>query len=98
MRWQDITDYISYGKLYTCRPQNVHIAGITLTPTAVAAADTVLSKLWYLLAVVHGARLCYYTLTPYTAKHFLCLDNAASLQMFYNHISFWNVVIWAWRY
>ena len=25
----------------TCRPQNVHIAGITLTPTAVTAADTV---------------------------------------------------------
>ena len=26
------------------------------------------------------------TLTPYTAKHLLCLDNAASLQMFYNRI------------
>ena len=48
----------------TCRPQNVHIAGITLTPTAVTAADTVLSKWWYLLAVVHGGLLCYYTLTP----------------------------------
>ena len=42
-----------------CRPQNVHIAGITLTPTAVAADDTILSKWWYLLVVglVHGARL-----------------------------------------
>ena len=39
------------------------IAEITLTPTAVAAADTVLSKWWYLLAVVHGALLCYCTLT-----------------------------------
>ena len=34
-----------------------NIAGITLTPTAVAAADAVLSKWWYLLAVVHGALL-----------------------------------------
>ena len=25
-------------------------------------------------------------LTPYTAKHLLCLDIAASLQMFYNRI------------
>ena len=34
-----ITDYISYGKFYTCRPQNVHITGITLTPaTAFVAA------------------------------------------------------------
>ena len=24
----------------------------------------------------------------YTTKHLLCPDNAASLQMFYNHISF----------
>ena len=55
---KDITDYISDGKFYTCRPQNVHIAGITLTPTAVAADDTISSKRWYLLAVVHGARLC----------------------------------------
>ena len=61
-----------------CRPQNVRIAWITLTPTAVAAADTVLSKWWYLLAVVHVARLCYYTLTPYTAKHLLCLDNESA--------------------
>ena len=61
--YQYITDYKSYRKFYTCNPQNVHIAGITLTPTAVAAADTVLSKLWYLLAVIHGALLCYYTLT-----------------------------------
>ena len=30
--------------------QIVHIAGITLTPTAVAAAETVLSKWWYLFA------------------------------------------------
>ena len=29
-----ITDHISYGKFYTCRPPNVHIAGIALTPTA----------------------------------------------------------------
>ena len=66
---------------------------VTLPPTAVAAADTVLSKWWYLLAVVHRVLLCYYTLTPYTTKHLLCLDNAASLQMFYNHISSWNVLI-----
>ena len=90
---QDITVYISYRKFYTCRPQNVHIAGITLAPTAVAAAGTVLSKWWYLLAVVHGALLCYCTRTPYTTKHLLCLDNAASLQMFYNHIASWNVLI-----
>ena len=32
-----------FGKLYTCRPQNVHIAGITLPPSAVAAADPVWS-------------------------------------------------------
>ena len=90
---KDITVYISYRKFYTCRPQNVHTAGITLTPTAVAAADTVLSKWWYLLAVVHEALLCYCTRTPYTTKHLLCLDNAASLQMFYNHIASWNVLI-----
>ena len=29
-----------------------------LTPTAVAAADPVLSECWYLLAVIHGAWLC----------------------------------------
>ena len=40
-----------------CGPQNVYIAGIPLTPTAVAAADTVLRKWWYLLVVVQGARL-----------------------------------------
>ena len=60
---------MSYRKLYTCRPQNVHIAVIILPPTAVAAADSVLSKWWYLLAVVHGALLCYCTLTPYTTMH-----------------------------
>ena len=54
----EITDYISYGKFYTCWRQNVHIAGITLAPTAVATADAVLGKWWYLLAVVLGARLC----------------------------------------
>ena len=70
---EDITDYISYRKFYACRPQNVYIAGITLTPTAVAAADTVLSKWWYLLAVVHGALLCYCTLTPYTTMHTSCV-------------------------
>ena len=32
-----ITDHISYGKFYTCRPQNVHIAGIALTPTSSSA-------------------------------------------------------------
>ena len=86
---KNITDYISYAKFYTCRPRNDHIAGMTLTPTA----DTVLSKWWYLLAVVQGAWLCYYTLTPDTVKHLLCLDNAPSLQMFYNCISSWNVLI-----
>ena len=55
-------------------PQNVHIAGITLTPTAVAAADTLLSKWWYLLAVVHGVLLCYCTLTPYTTMHTSCVE------------------------
>ena len=53
----------------------------------------VLGKWWYLLAVVHRAWLCYYTLKPYTAKHLLCLENAASLQMFYYRISSWNVLI-----
>ena len=48
---------------------------------------------WYLLAVVHEALLCYCTRTPYTTKHLLCLDNAANLQMFYNHIASWNVLI-----
>ena len=75
---QDITDYISYGKFYTCRPQNVHIAEITLTSTAVAADDTILSKWWYLLAVVHGARLCSTcTVTPrhlIQPRTSLCLD------------------------
>ena len=68
---------------------------VSLQPihTNAAAADTVLSKWWYLFAVVYVARLSYHTLTPYTAKHLLCLDNAASLQMFYNHISSWNVLI-----
>ena len=56
-----------------------------------------MSKWWYLLAVVHEALLCYCTRTPYTTKHLLCLDNAASLQMFYNHIASWNVLIWARR-
>ena len=55
-----ITDHISHGKFYTCKPQNVHIAGITLTPTAGAAV-------WHVR--------CYYTLTSYTATHLLCLDN-----------------------
>ena len=73
-----ITDHISYGKFYTCRPQNVHIAGITLSPTAVAAV-------WHVR--------CYQTLTPYTATHLLCPDNAASLQIIYNHISVCNVLI-----
>ena len=54
-------------------PQNVHIAGITLTATAVAVADSVLSKWWYLLAVVHGALLCYCTLTPYTTMQTSCV-------------------------
>ena len=36
--------------------------------------------------------------TLYNQAHLLCLDNAASLQMFYNHISSWNVLIWARRY
>ena len=61
------------NSIHVCRPQNVHIAWITLTPTAVAAADTVLSKWWYLLAVVHGALLCYCTLTPYTTMHTSCV-------------------------
>ena len=72
------------------------MAGITLRPTAVAAADTVLSKWWYLLAVVHGALLFFRTQTPYTCyttKHLMCLDNVASLQMFYNHIASLNVLI-----
>ena len=73
-----ITDHISYGKFYTCRPQNVHIAGITLRPTSVAAV-------WHVR--------CYHTLTPYTATHLLCLDNAASLQIIYNHISSCNTRI-----
>ena len=40
----------------------------------------------------------YYTLTPYTVTHLLCLDNAASLQIIYYHISSWNVLIRARRY
>ena len=36
--------------------------------------------------------------TLYNHAHLLCLDNAASLQMFYNHISSGNVLIWARRY
>ena len=40
----------------------------------------------------------YYTLTPYTATHLLFPDNVASVQIIYNHISSWNVLIWARRY
>ena len=58
MRSQNITRYHGLyfiWQFYTCRPQNEHIAWITLMPTAVPAADTVLSKWWYLLAVVQSA-------------------------------------------
>ena len=53
---QDITDYISYRKFYTCRPQNVAYR--------IAAADTVLSKWWYMLAVVHTL----YNQTPLVSR------------------------------
>ena len=68
-----ITDNIFYGKFYTCRPQNVHIAGIALTPTAVAAVC---------MCAISG----YYTLTPiYSHTLHVSEQCGYSLQIIFSH-------------